>query len=70
MNDEVQNEIKKVQALAQSLQGQHDRNQNQVDRSLRNYNGSYDGGGANSDFDRNKGNGGKGGDFKHKGEWR
>ena len=35
INDDVATELKKVQSLARSLQGQHDRNQNFMDRMQR-----------------------------------
>ena len=56
INDEVASELKKVQSLARSLQSQHDRNQNYMDRLQRDDAGGGKGGGK-SFYDNRKGTG-------------
>ena len=52
ISDEVASELKKVQSLARSLQSQHDRNQNYMDRIQRDGSGGGKGGGK-SFYDNN-----------------
>lgn len=60
ISDEVASELKKVQSLARSLQSQHDRNQNYMDRIQRDGSGGGKGGGK-SFYDNNiRKGGGKG----------